>query len=279
MATKRHLVIAAGCEPRAAGRWSQIRTWLWTWNENGSGPGPKIGHKPGRKPRRVGSTVAPRSDSGRARWRRSFFSAALAGLAAATGCQGPIAGSLEVVPTQFAGAELVPIAAGDPVELVRPIQGGHVIFIGALVRGASGSRGTIRGELRRSETAAGQPLPPGTPGGIIVFEERSTTLVDLPAGTTPPSPAAGWQVLRADISDVANIPACPNFLPIEIPDRTLQIQIVYTDEKGNTGTALRPVMPRCTQAQTSARNLCLCECRANYTIERCFMPADGGVTD
>lgn len=255
-----------------------------------SEPKPKVGSELVRKPRRVLSMIASRSDSCSAPWRRRFFGAASANFAVAVavavavigvaaGCQGPIAGSLEVVPTQFAGAELVPIAAGDPVELVRPIQGGHVIFIGALVRGATGSRGTIRGELRRSETAAGQPLPPGMAGGIIVFEERSTTLVDLPAGMTPPSPAEGWKVLRADISDVANIPACPNFLPVEIPDHTLQIQIVYTDEKGNTGTALRPVMPRCTQTQQSARNLCLCECRANYTIERCFMPADGGVTD
>lgn len=200
-------------------------------------------------------------------------------LSCAVGCQGPVAGSLEVVPTQFAGADLVTIAAGDPVELVRPIQGGHVLFIGALVRGAQGSRGTIRGELRRNESASGQPLPPGTAGGIIVFEERSTTLSELPAGLAPPSPAPGWQAVRADISDVANIPACPNFLPLEIPDHTLQVQIVYTDEKGNTGTALRTVMPRCSQVQPSARNLCLCECHASYTIERCFMPADGGVSD
>ena len=198
-----------------------------------------------------------------------------AGLGA--GCQGGVPGSLEVIPAQFAGSGLVAVGSGAPVELVRPIQGGHVLFIGALVRGASGSRGTIRGELRRGESAAGEPL--ATPGPIIVFEERSTSLVELPAGPAPPTPDPGWQQVRPDIGEVANIPACPNFLPIEIPDRTLQIQIVYTDEKGNTGTALRPVMPRCTQAQTSARNLCLCECRANYTIERCFMPADGGVTD
>ena len=197
----------------------------------------------------------------------------------ATACQGPVAGSLEVVPARFAGALLVPVAAGDPVELVRPIQGGHVLFIGAFVRGASGSRGTIRGELRRGEDASGQPLPAGSPGAIIVFEERSTELVELPAGTPAPTAAAGWQQLRADIGDVANIPACPNFLPIEIPDHQLQVQVIYTDEKGNTGTALRTVVPRCTQTQDSARNLCLCECHKNYTIERCFMPADGGTSD
>lgn len=215
----------------------------------------------------------------------------LGAAAGAAGCQGPVAGSLEVVPARFAGADLVPVVEGDSVDLVRPIQGGHVIFIGAFVRGATGSRGTIRGELRRGESATGQPLPPGSPGAIIVFEERSTTLVDLPAGASPPIPAipaspgtpatagAGWQQLRADIGDVANIPACPNFLPLEIPDHTLQVQVIYTDEKGNTGTALRTVVPRCTQTQASARSLCLCECHASYTIERCFTPADGGITD
>ncbi len=196
---------------------------------------------------------------------------------ASAGCQSGVPGSLEVVPARLAGAGLVPVASGDPVELVRPIQGGHVLFIGALVRGASGSRGTIHGELRRGESATGEPLP--DPGPIIVFEERSTTVVDLAAGLAPPSPDPGWQQVRADISDVANIPACPNFLPIELPDHRLFLQVVYTDEKGNTGTASRPVLPRCTQTDPSARSLCLCECHASYTIERCFQTTDAGPTD
>ena len=198
-----------------------------------------------------------------------------AGLGA--GCQGGVPGSLEVIPAQFAGSGLVAVGSGAPVELVRPIQGGHVLFIGALVRGASGSRGTIRGELRRGESAAGEPL--ATPGPIIVFEERSTSLVELPAGPAPPTPDPGWQQVRPDIGEVANIPACPNFLPIELPDHRLYVQITYTDEKGNTGTASRPVMPRCTQTDPGARNLCLCECRASYTIERCFQTVDAGATD
>ena len=60
-------------------------------------------------------------------------------------------------------------------------------FISALVRGASGSRGRSRRARQRDRRRAAAAT--GTPGGIIVFEERSTTLVELPAGTTPPSPA------------------------------------------------------------------------------------------
>lgn len=201
----------------------------------------------------------------------------LGAVALGAGCQGGVPGSLEVVPARFAGAGLVAVGSGEPVELVRPIQGGHVLFIGALVRGASGSRGTIRGELRRGESATGEALT--APGPIIVFEERSTSLTELAAGLAPPSPDPGWQQVRADIGDVANIPACPNFLPLELPDHRLYVQIVYTDEKGNTGTASRAVMPRCSQTDPGARSLCLCECHASYTIERCFQTADAGATD
>lgn len=235
--------------------------------------------------------IASRYDSGKAAGQeagrlrasggRGALSAAGLGFVAwvglVAGCQGPVAGSLEVVPTRFTGASLVAVASGDPVELVRPIQGGHVLFIGALVRGAVGSRGTIRGELRRGESATGEPL--AAPGAILVFEERSTKLVELAASLAAPSPEPGWQQVRADIGDVANIPACPNFLPVELPEHKLYVQVVYTDEKGNTGTASRLVMPRCTQTDPSARSLCLCECHASYTIDRCFQSSDAGATD
>lgn len=200
----------------------------------------------------------------------------------AAGCEQGVAGSLDVVPawqmvSGSGAAPLVPITDGDTIDLVRPIQGGHVLFIGALVRSASGDKGTIRAELRRGETDSGQPLV--TPGTIIVFEERSTQLAALPAGVTPPSDSPGWRQLRADINDLANIPACPNFLPVEIPDHTLYVQITYTDGRGNTGFASRKIVPRCTQPDPLERNNCLCECRASYTIDRCFTDGDAGARD
>jgi len=182
-----------------------------------------------------------------------------------------------VAAARFEGQSLAPIGDGDSVELTRPLQGGHVLFIGAYVRGASGSAGTIRGELRRGESDTGQPLL--APGAIIVYEERSTTLAELDAGVTPPSASPGWQQVRADVSDLANIPACPNFLPVEIPDRTLYLQVVYTDSKGNTGTVAKKVVPRCAQTDPVERNTCLCECHANYTIDRCFTSSDAGSAD
>ena len=201
----------------------------------------------------------------------------------ATGCQQGVMGSLDVVPawpgtlTGAANAPLRTITDGDSIDLIRPIQGGHVLFIGALVRSASGDHGTIRAELRRGEAEGGQPL--ATPGPIIVFEERSTVLQPLPAGVTPPSASPDWRQLTADISYLANIPACPNFLPVEIPDHTLYVQITYTDSRGNTGFASRKIVPRCTQTDTSLRNTCLCECRASYTIDRCFVYGDAGTVD
>jgi hypothetical protein len=193
------------------------------------------------------------------------------------GCQPKVPGTLEVAAAGLSGSQLAVLADGDAVELTRPLQGGHVLFIGALVRGASGSTGTIRAELRRGESDSGQPL--AAPGAILVFEERSTTLEPLGAGVTPPTASPGWQQLRADLSDLANLPACPNFLAVEIPDRTLYVQVLYTDARGNNGTAVRKVVPRCAQTAAAERNTCLCECHANYTIDRCFTTSDAGVTD
>jgi hypothetical protein len=207
----------------------------------------------------------------------------LLGVLLAAGCEQGVAGSLDVVPAWqmvSSGSSTPPLTAitdGDSVDLVRPIQGGHVLFIGAFVRSAVGDKGTIRAELRRGEIESGQPLV--SPGSIIVFEERSTQLAALPAGVTPPSDSPDWRQLRADINDLANIPACPNFLPVEIPDHTLYVQITYTDARGNTGFAFRKIVPRCNQTDPTARNNCLCECRANYTIDRCFASSDGGTTD
>jgi hypothetical protein len=186
-----------------------------------------------------------------------------------------------VVPAGFSGTELVPLlnagGSADTVDLVRPIQGGQVLFVGALVRAASGTSGSIRAELRRGTDDSGQPL--SAPGAILVFEERSTMLVPLDAGLAPPDARPGWQQLQADISELANVPACPNFLPVDIPDQTLYVQVKYTDAQGNSGTASAKVVPRCRQSDPSAQSLCLCECHANYTSAKCFMAADGGSGD
>jgi hypothetical protein len=198
------------------------------------------------------------------------------GLLASGGCPRSPGAALVVVPAAISPSSgaLLPLADGDSIDLVRPIQGGHVLFIGAYVNGASGTSGTIRAELRRSVSDSGQPL--SMPGPILVFEERSTMLVPLAAGTTPPSAAPGWQQIAADISEVANIAACPNVLPVDIPDQPLYVQVTYTDSQQGSGTAFVKVVPRCRQPDDASRSQCLCECHANYTIDRCFISRDGG---
>lgn len=193
------------------------------------------------------------------------------------GCDETFDGPPEIVPLQFelgAGATspptLVPIAERDPVSLTRPIQGGHVLFIGAKVRNLSDKGASVLGELRRSKAPDGTPL--SEPGGVLYSDERSVSVELL---------ADGWKQVTASPDDLANIPGCPNLLDVDIVDNPLFLVVRYTDGKGRTATATRTVTPRCLDADGTARRSCICECQARYTVDRCLglTSPDGGAPD
>lgn len=193
------------------------------------------------------------------------------------GCEETFDGPPEILPVQFElGADatlpptLVPIADRDTVSLTRPIQGGHVLFIGARVRNISDKGASVLGELRRSKGPDGTPL--SQPGGVLYSDERSVTVEQL---------ADGWKQVVASPNDMANIPGCPNLLDVDIVDNPLFLVVRYTDGKGRTATAARAVTPRCLDADAAARRSCVCECQARYTVDRCtgLSSPDGGAPD
>lgn len=159
---------------------------------------------------------------------------------------------------------LVRLSDGDPVELLRPIQGGHVLFIGAFVRGVLTCGGSLRGELRRD--AAGQP------GAILVSDERSSELMPIMQGAgAAGAPGPGFGAPAPDINEVPNIPACPNVLPDEFLDKAAWLQLTFTARDGVQATGRVRVAPRCQQGDPALKAACRCECLANYTIDRCVM--------
>ena len=181
----------------------------------GSGPrGARCDLDRGRTERVQNGPMKPQQSRSRILIRRAAPRVLLGLCLFALACTGPTPppGVLEVLPARLSedGARLIALSDGDTVDLVRPIQGGHVLFIGALLRHPADGDGTLRGELRRVQ-------PDGTPGPIIVYDERTTSHQALAADTPAPggaSDSGGWRQVPPDINSIANIPVCPDFLDL-----------------------------------------------------------------
>lgn len=198
--------------------------------------------------------------------RGGLFTAVLC-LGLYSGCAETFDEPTEVVPARLDGAELVPLKDGDEVQLSFPLQGGHVLFIGAFFRNAGLKGGSVLGELRRSQPVPGSP---GLfqPGELLYSDERSAPASEVMAGRGPTA-QPGWRMVIPDRNNVANIPTCPNPLNIDIVDNALFVQVRYRDQWGNEGTAARRVKPVCTSLGTFNIPGCRCECAASYTVQRC----------
>lgn len=194
------------------------------------------------------------------------------------GCGESFDGPPEIVPAQLltsgAALSLSPIADGDSVRLVQPVQGGYVLFIGVLGRNLSTRSASLRGALRRSQASDGTPLD--KPGGVLYFDERSVGVQPLSPELKPPTAAPGWQQVLPEPNDTANIPACPNPLDADVVDNPLFLEVTYKDGQGRSASAVHKVVPRCMQDETEERAACICQCMARYTTTRCFRPPDAG---
>jgi hypothetical protein len=149
-------------------------------------------------------------------------------------------------------------ADGAAVDLTFPVQGGHVLFLGARVKNLLACRAELGAKV----------LDPNT--GHIAAEEKRQVAFSVPAG-------GGWGM--SDISDtaeLANVPACPNFLDRDLVDTRWKVELSVIDEDGRKATVSRELVPVCRQTDPYARALCRCECRAGYSFGRCSDPLDGG---
>jgi hypothetical protein len=154
-------------------------------------------------------------------------------------------------------AELIE-SDGALVDLTFPVQGGHVLFLGARVKNLLACRAELFARLEE----------PGT--GDVAAEEKRQVAFTV---------AAGGGHGMSDVSDtaeLANVPACPNFLDRDVVGATWKLELKVTDEAGRSASVARDIVPACRQDDPFARALCRCECKAGYSFGRCSDPLDGG---
>jgi hypothetical protein len=168
---------------------------------------------------------------------------------------------LEVIPAAFTeeNAPMRILQPGDTIDLIRAPQGGHVVLLAAQIRDASSSAANIRVRMRRPDT-----------GFIVAEEKRTVAMVPVPGETATLQPD-----LRSR-SQVAHVPLCPDYDPIDVVAQPLDVEIdvtvLYTDPP-RSGSARIRLVPTCAQTKAEEHALCHCECEANYALGKCTTDA------
>ena len=182
------------------------------------------------------------------------------GNAGASGSSGAPS-NLEVVPVMYTPPDqpLVILENGDPVELWRAPQGGHVLVVGARIRGLEGETISLRARVRDPES------------NRILAEEKRTVVTEL----VPEEP--GWrQTLRQTNSQATHVPVCPNYGTRDIVGQTQRVEVHVTELYApveTTGQTELTLVPTCMQTEPGHLAQCVCECTADYVLGRC---ADAG---
>jgi len=170
-----------------------------------------------------------------------------------SGPVGPV--TLEVFPGDFVSEDtpLVMLSEGDPVKLVAAPQGGHVIHVGAQVRGLSSDIVNLRGRIRDPATDA-----------IVTEEARDVVMKPVPGAPDLMQPD-----LRS-VSQVTHIPACPDYEDFDLVDQPFTLEVVITEIEGpGVGSARLGVRPSCEQSDATEKAQCQCECQASYVLGKC----------
>ncbi|MCA9646257.1 MAG: hypothetical protein KC492_36455, partial [Myxococcales bacterium] len=159
--------------------------------------------------------------------------------------------ALEVIPMMYRPIDqpaLVLEEDGAEFELWRAPQGGHVLVVGARIRGLDSDTIELRARLRDEET-----------GAIIQEEARTVVTAEVPNHP-------GWvETDRRTESQSTHIPVCPDYDKnddIEGRSYLLEVEVreLYADE--SEGKASLHIVPTCMQTDPTELALCHCECQA-----------------
>jgi hypothetical protein len=148
---------------------------------------------------------------------------------------------------------------GMPIDLTFPIQGGHVLFVGARIKNLGACSDALSATLRDPMTQQ-----------ILAFENRS---VDFPLAAS-----GGGTPELTDVSSLANVPACPDTAARDVVDTDWVLEVAVTDKQKRVARSSKTVRPRCSQPDPAARAMCECECRGDYFLGKCGR-MDAGITD
>jgi hypothetical protein len=156
------------------------------------------------------------------------------------------------------GGSVVDLADGGAVDLLRPLQGGKVIYVGVRARNVDGCNVQLTAALR--DPASQQ---------VIALEQRPVRLVDS---------GDGWGRPESMFDHLANVPACPSASATRDVDGATWVLEMRLDEVGGrTATTSLTIAPRC--ASASEIEECQCECDSDYVLgSTCPSdPVDAGV--
>lgn len=153
---------------------------------------------------------------------------------------------IEIVAVHWiAGGTVVDLVDGADVDLVRPLQGGKVVYVGVRARNVDGCNLQLTAALRDRSTQQ-----------VIALEQRPVRLVDG---------GDGWGWPDSTFDHLANVPACPNAAAIQDVDgSTWGLELRLEEPGGRMAETSLTVVPQC--RLTDQRNECECECDSEFQI-------------
>jgi hypothetical protein len=156
---------------------------------------------------------------------------------------------------------------GGTIDLITPDQGGKVALPGVRARNVDTCSVALNAALR-------DPCN----NRVIALEQRPINLVA--SGDDD-----GWAVPAqpGELSDYANVPACPTAAPTrDVDGEPFLLEVRLTDGRGRIATRTMTVTPVCAEADEA--QACRCECDLDYLLAcepeepcPCEVDLDGGV--
>lgn len=158
-----------------------------------------------------------------------------------------------------ADGELAALADGASLPVLTPPQGGKVVFVGVRVRNVDLCGATVQGALR-------DPCS----GRVIGIERRPVAWRIADDGFAEPRQPV-------ELSDYANIPACPNVaIDHDLDGHPAQLEVRLYEASPRVTERVIEVIPTC--ADDLDPSYCRCECDSDYDLGGdCPADPDGGV--
>jgi hypothetical protein len=134
---------------------------------------------------------------------------------------------------------------GGEVHLQQPLQGGHVIYVGARVTGLCADSVMVTGRILDATT--GEPIAHETRRGFGLVPQGDGTGLSAPL----------------DLGAVANVALCPPPITgLVVAGTRFRLEVEISDADGRAAVASATVTAVCGQADAAARAYCACECSA-----------------
>jgi hypothetical protein len=167
---------------------------------------------------------------------------------------------IEIVPgVRLDDGSFLPLAEGDTVDLIRPIQGGHVIFASARARNLCLDGVTLSAKLFDGDQIRVPLTAISQVGFLTDADDTAWSIPDMAVNT----------------SNTPNLNACPNASDADIVGRSHRLEVKVDDMHDHAITVSVEVVPSCNQADVECQMLCDCECSDNGgTLGMCPAPKD-----